>query len=163
MLTKLEQAQQRWGGSHKVIDTWLEERQELLVHYCRQVGLPPFEKTHTGKLPTQDEILKFCQVLVDYVSTGHFEIYDRVIKECTDNGCDSRALAQHLYPAVNESTDIALSFNDRYAEEMDDAKFETYAEDLSKLGAIMAERFSHEDELLQTLHKKHTEVTELAS
>lgn len=163
MLTRLEQAQERWGGSHKVIDTWLEERQELLVHYCRQAGLPPFIKEHKDTLPTQEEIMTFCQVLVDYVSTGHFEIYEQVIKECSDNGCDSRTLTQELYPSVNVSTDAALQFNDRYAENMDDEKAKTFGEDLSNLGQLLAERFSHEDKLLQVLHEKHTQVTDLAS
>jgi len=163
MLTSLEQAQQRWGGSHKVIDTWLEERQELLVHYCRQAGLPPFNKTHKDTLPTREEILTFCQVLVDYVSTGHFEIYDQVIKECSENGCDSRTLAERLYPIVNETTDIALQFNDRYADNMDDEKAKSFGIDLSNLGQMLAERFSHEDQLLQVLHEKHSQVAELAS
>ena len=31
MLTRVEKAQQKWGGSHTVIDKWLNERQELIV------------------------------------------------------------------------------------------------------------------------------------
>ena len=32
MLTRLEKAQQKWGGSHSVIDKWLTERQELSMN-----------------------------------------------------------------------------------------------------------------------------------
>ncbi|WP_462169328.1 Rsd/AlgQ family anti-sigma factor [Pseudoalteromonas lipolytica] len=44
MLTRLEKAQQKWGGSHSVIDKWLTERQELLVLFCRIAGFSPYEK-----------------------------------------------------------------------------------------------------------------------
>jgi regulator of sigma D len=44
MLTRLEKAQQKWGGSHTVIDKWLSERQELLVLYCRIAGFSPYDK-----------------------------------------------------------------------------------------------------------------------
>ncbi len=47
MLTRLEKAQQKWGGSHSVIDKWLTERQELLVLFCRIAGFSPYEKKIT--------------------------------------------------------------------------------------------------------------------
>ena len=43
MLTKIENAKQQWGGSNKLIDTWLDKRQELIVNYCQIAGIPPFE------------------------------------------------------------------------------------------------------------------------
>ena len=44
MLTRVEKAQQKWGGSHTVIDKWLNERQELIVLYCKIAGFTPYEK-----------------------------------------------------------------------------------------------------------------------
>ena len=35
MLSRFEEAQQKWGGSHSVIDAWLTERQELLLQFCK--------------------------------------------------------------------------------------------------------------------------------
>ena len=34
MLDNCQNAKERWGGVHQLIDRWLKERQELLVHYC---------------------------------------------------------------------------------------------------------------------------------
>ena len=44
MLSRFEEAQQKWGGSHSVIDAWLTERQELLLQFCKLAGFAPFEK-----------------------------------------------------------------------------------------------------------------------
>ena len=57
MLTRLEKAQQKWGGSHSVIDKWLTERQELLVLFCRIAGFSPYEKKDHA-LPDQLQIQK---------------------------------------------------------------------------------------------------------
>ena len=77
MLTRLEKAQQKWGGSHTVIDKWLSERQELLVLYCRIAGFSPYDKKDHA-LPDQLQIQNFCQLLMDYLSAGHFEVYDDI-------------------------------------------------------------------------------------
>ena len=66
MLTRLEKAQQKWGGSHSVIDKWLTERQELLVLFCRIAGFSPYEKKDHA-LPDQLQIQNFCQILMDYL------------------------------------------------------------------------------------------------
>ena len=34
MLENCRNARERWGGVSELIDRWLKERQELLVHYC---------------------------------------------------------------------------------------------------------------------------------
>ena len=34
MLAQFEQSQQQWGGVNKTIDSWLQERQAVLVSYC---------------------------------------------------------------------------------------------------------------------------------
>lgn len=44
MYTRLESAQQKWGGSLTAIDNWLDERQRLIVRYCELASLPPFDK-----------------------------------------------------------------------------------------------------------------------
>jgi regulator of sigma D len=42
MLEGCQNAQERWGGVHKIIDKWLNERQELLVFYVAFQGVKPF-------------------------------------------------------------------------------------------------------------------------
>jgi len=154
MYTRVQQAQQKYGGSLKAIDSWLQERRELIVSYCRLAGLPPFEKDrHT--MPSQDKIKEFCQLLMDYLSAGHFEVYEQIVSQCAVNGADSKALAESLYPKISVSTDLALEFNDRYAETAELQDSTRFDQDLSRLGQALEERFSLEDELIQTLSVKH--------
>ncbi|MDF2180393.1 sigma D regulator [Aliiglaciecola sp. CAU 1673] len=155
MLSKIEQAQEKWGGSHQTIDTWLQSRRELLVHYCKLAGLPPFEREHKA-LPDHDAIEHFCELLMDYVSAGHFEFYDRIMEESQLNG-QGKKLADEVYPLISETTDAALDFNDQYADIEEDQNMQSFDRHLSKLGQAMEQRFELEDRLIQTLYKHHQE------
>lgn len=160
MYTRLQSARQQWGGSSTAIDSWLEERQQLIVSYCKLAALPPFDKQQQdNQLPAQEDILGFCQLLMDYLSAGHFEVYDQIVSQCEINGNDSKSLAEALYPKISASTDIALEFNDNYAEPSADNDFATFDHDLSALGQALEERFGLEDELIQTLITKHVTVS----
>lgn len=156
MLKSLEKAKQDWGGSHSAIDSWLQERQELLVIYCKLAGLPPYERSDQA-LPKKSEILEFCQILMDYLSAGHFQIYDNLVKACAEKGPSSLKLAQSLYPQISASTDIALSFNDDYANAKEESLLPNFDEDLSTLGQALEQRFEFEDELIENLYTHHTE------
>jgi regulator of sigma D len=153
MYTRLQTARQQWGGSSTAIDNWLEERQQLIVSYCKLAALPPFDKQQDNQLPSHEAILEFCQLLMDYLSAGHFEVYDQIVSQCQENGSNSKSLAEALYPKISASTDLALEFNDKYAEA--GSTFSNFDTDLSNLGQALEERFGLEDELIQTLHNKH--------
>lgn len=159
MYTRLQSARQQWGGSSTAIDNWLEERQQLIVTYCKLAALPPFDKQNQdNQLPAHEDILGFCQLLVDYLSAGHFEVYDQIVSQCEINGEYSKSLADALYPKISASTDIALEFNDKYADTAD-IGFNRFDQDLSTLGQALEDRFGLEDELIQTLHTKHVTVS----
>lgn len=155
MYTRLQTARQQWGGTSTAIDNWLEERQQLIVSYCKLAALPPFDTQQDNQLPSQDAILSFCQLLMDYLSAGHFEVYDQIVSQCQINGSDSKSLAEALYPKISASTDLALEFNDKYADTETGNSFGSFDADLSTLGQALEERFGLEDELIQTLHNKH--------
>lgn len=155
MLTKLEQAKQDWGGTLKIVDNWLEERQECVVLYCQLAGLPPYQQEVRG-LPEQKTITKFCQLLLDYASTGHFEVYEQIIAQCKLNGEENLKIAQELYSRITTTTDTALNFNDKYAENASDKALLDFDKDLSELGQIMEGRFEREDQLLEVVHLHHT-------
>ncbi len=156
MLRKLEKAEQKWGGSNKLIDQWLKSRRKLLVHYCQIAGLPPYGKSEKF-VPSFEQVKIFCDLLVDYVSEGHFEIYDTVVNACGEYGESSKNLAQQMLPQITPTTNIALDFNDKYAETQDDHVFSQLDKDLSELAQNMENRFELEDELLEMLYRKHSE------
>ncbi|CCQ09279.1 Regulator of sigma D [Pseudoalteromonas luteoviolacea B = ATCC 29581] len=157
MLTRLEEAQAQWGGSHSVIDNWLAERQELLVLYYQVAGCAPYDKNDHA-LPDHAQIQSFCQILLDYLSAGHFEIYDDLVQQCEKKGPESLKLAQALYPRIAESTDLALDFNDKYAEALNESVSADFDRDLSTLGEALELRFELEDELIHNLYANHTTV-----
>ena len=155
MLTKLRQAKEEWGGTLSIIDNWLEERQNLVVLYCELAGLPPYQQ-ETRCLPPQEKITQFCQMLLDYASTGHFEIYEQIIRQCKLDGESNLKIAQELYSRITTTTDTALNFNDKYAESASDKALLDFDKDLSELGQIMESRFEREDQLLKVVHLHHT-------
>ncbi|MBC3766565.1 sigma D regulator [Neptunicella marina] len=146
MLTGVEQAKQKWGGAHNAIDNWLAERQLLLVMYCELAGLPPYDKA-ANALPDKERISEFCGLLMDYLSAGYFEVYEKL--------SEGEELADQLYPQIAESTDAALSFNDKYAELDSDANAQNFDVELSNLGQLLEERFEFEDKLINNLHSEH--------
>ncbi|MGY3296022.1 regulator of sigma D [Pseudomonas sp. TE6288] len=148
MLDSCQNAQERWGGVHKLIDRWLEEREELVQAFrALRDAKPAFaDKHHNGG---------FCEILVDYVSAWHFEVCEQLISEAKAFG-DERALelAEEINPRINDISQIALAFNDRCAEgECTDT--ERFAEKLAKLGSLLHERFELEDCLIEVLHNAH--------
>ena len=158
MLTKLEQARDTWGGSHTAIDGWLAERQHLIVQYCKLAGMPPYDQERK-LLPSRDVLENFCEVLVDYVSAGHFEVYDQIVAQCTINGDRNMALAQQLHPRLTDTTDAALEFNDRYADHYDSEQLDEFYRDLTALGRALETRFALEDQMIATLHRDHVNAT----
>ncbi|HED14824.1 MAG TPA: Rsd/AlgQ family anti-sigma factor [Gammaproteobacteria bacterium] len=133
---------QRRSGSKKVCQDLLQQRARLLLQYC-QISDVCVQENGT----TADLLHRFCQNLVDYVATGHFALYDRIIK-----GGERRQrvqyLAKSLYPQILESTSKVVSFSDRYAQSTDHFSLQ---QDLSTLGEVLAGRISVEDQLLAEL------------
>ena len=158
MLESCKSAQERWGGVHDLIDRWLEGRQELVVHFC-SITSPDEPQDQSASL-TQ-KIQSLCEILVDYVSAGHFEIYTQLIEEAKAFD-DSKALQlyEKIYPHIEENTQVILDFNDKYLNDTqiraNSDKLET---DLSVLGETLVERFAWEDQLITQLHSGHRKET----
>lgn len=155
MLTKLAHAKEEWGGTLSVLDKWLDNRQKIVILYCQLAGLPPYQKEKRG-LPEQALMTEFCQGLLDYASTGHFEVYEQIIETSKLHGEENLKIAQELYARINTTTDTALNFNDNYAESASEKKLLNFDADLSELGQIIEMRFEREDQLLELIHLHHT-------
>lgn len=153
MLENCQSAKERWGGVNTIIDRWLEERQLLLVQYCSLSGLEPAELTD---LQRGEKLKELCQTLVDYVSAGHFEVYDQLIKEGREFE-DKEALqeAGGLYNTIDKTTEKLLDFNDKYLETDD---LSSIATDLSRLGETLETRFTAEDRMIAVLHTSHKDL-----
>ncbi len=152
MLENCKSAKERWGGVSEIIDRWLEERQEMLVQYCALSGL----NEELSDVQRGEKLRSFCQILVDYVSAGHFEVYDQLIKEGREfDDADALQEASKLYDVVHKTTEKLLDFNDKYLETDDLAALTL---DLSQLGEALEIRFSAEDRLIAVLHTAHKDL-----
>ena len=159
MLENCRNAKERWGGVSDLIDRWLKERQELLVHYCGLSG----ETDREDLEALQPKFVRLCEVLVDYVSAGHFEIYEQLIQEAREFDDGGVELAARVYPEIEKTTEVALNFNDQIddqplTQELVEERFEA----LSELGEALESRFEMEDVLIDQLHNAHASKMESA-
>lgn len=154
MLESCKNAQERWGGVNQLIDRWLQERQELIGVFTRL--------DYSPEVPSPEALQGFCEVLVDYVSAGHFEVYEQLMNEARAFG-DQRGLelAKQIYPRIEAITEAALGFNDCCdGSENREVCFKT---ELKRLGQLLHERFDLEDCLIEVLHTAHQDqATQLA-
>jgi regulator of sigma D len=154
MLENCRNAKERWGGVSELIDRWLKERQELLVHYCDLSGTTDFSQTEALQL----KLVRLCEVLVDYVSAGHFEIYEQLIQEAREFDDGGVELAAKVYPRIEKTTETALNFNDQLnGQSMTEDKARELFQQLSELGETLESRFEMEDFLIEHLHNAHAE------
>jgi regulator of sigma D len=150
MLEDCQTLQQHWGGVSDIIDRWLEERRQLLVQYCELSEIHDFDGAnaeHGSKLQN------FCELMVDYVSVGHFEVFEQLAGEGKAFS-DSKGLKKgaELLEIIQPSTEIILDFNDKYLATDD---LEVLTTDLSDIGETLAQRFESEDKMIEVLHNSH--------
>ena len=151
MLKKFKQTQDQWGGSSDVIDHWLETRQSLIVEYCKLAALQPCSKTNVIELPTPSELQNFCQHLVDYISEGHFKIYDMVMDKWRSTGFEVTEEINQAYGKIVLTTEPLLNFTDKYAAIQSEDLLENLDSDLSFIGEVTEARFEVEDQLIRLI------------
>lgn len=137
---------ERRGQMAELIDELIVERHQVWSLYCRVAEFKPF----TSEQGVQPALNEFCQMLIDYISLGHFGIYQRILEGKERRTAVLRA-AETIYPEIAETTEAAVSFNDKY----DNADISKLAEnleaDLSLLGEKLAKRIDAEDQLCEVM------------
>lgn len=122
-------------------------RTETLVRYSSLAGIRPYRDDED----TGQALRSFCQSLIDYAASAHFQLY-RYIADGKERRQAVRAIAEQIYPQIAASTDAILNFNDRYdVSHLDGARIEALADELSRLGEMLADRISLEDEVIQAM------------
>jgi regulator of sigma D len=154
MLDNYNNAKDRWGGVSELIDGWLKERQQLIVRYCDLTGADA--GTDTPEL--RAKFNRLCEQLLDYISAGHFEVYEQLIREAKEFDDGGLELAARVYPRIEQTTEVALAFND-HLDGLDLAENDLSGlfESLSKLGESLETRFEMEDFLIEHLHNVHAD------
>ena len=155
MLNLEKPANEIWDTVDGHINHWLEDRQLLISSYCDISGVKAYSKSSA---PSYQKLQAFCELLVDYVSKGHFSIYQELQMEAQTFSID-QSLLEKTYPKIEITTEIALEFNDKYdvdAEQLIQV-ISTLTRDLSKLGEAIALRFDLEDQMIDSLHNQNRE------
>lgn len=130
---------------NQLIQKWLSERQSLIVSFNRLCSLRPYTQEGAGsELP--EALQEFCQLLVDYVSLGHFEVYEHIVATVEQCQQPKVQIPQRLLQALMDTTVCALDFNDKYQNQCNSDKLDG---DLSELGLRFAQRLEWEDDLLE--------------
>jgi len=139
---------------HNTIASLIKHRQAVMTSYCTLAGVSTFAMRDMETLrPQVAELRGFCQVMVDYTAMGHFEIYQRII-EGKERRRAVKEVAAEIYPAIAETTDFLVDFNDKY-DDLESTVVEplALAEELPKLGEIIAIRGELEDQILAALQR----------
>lgn len=145
-----QSTEQRWNTVDALVARWRLSRQDLLVQYCQASdALDGDDISSHAKTCLRD----FCQLLVDYASAGHFEVYHQLLLEAETYQDGGAETAKVLLPQIVASTEAATEFNDKYA--TGDGETGTLIKNLSKLGEILETRFELEDQLIDVLHEAH--------
>ena len=145
MLNQLESLTESVRGSNKLVDRWLHVRKHLLVAYYNLVGIKPGKESFMRL--NEKALDDFCQGLVDYLSDGHFNIYERIIREM--EGTSPYLTASKLYPRLEANTQQIMNYYDSTLENaIDHDNYLEFQQALSDLGEALEERFSLEDKLI---------------
>lgn len=145
-------AMDRRKGIGRTVSKLVDERQSVFVVFCELAGVSTFDPEGTDRSGIRPEKLTaFLELLMDYLGSGHFELYQRII-----DGHERRRLvldaAQRYYPTIAETTDFLVEFNDKYDRcsiGPDDAA--ALEADLSKVGKALSLRTDLEDKILAAL------------
>jgi len=145
-MIRQQSVSERRQQTNKLISELLEERRDVWAIYSKIAGMKPFADDQ----PVEIMVQQFCQILIDYISLGHFGVYQRLL-----DGSERRrkvlAVAEEIYPQIAQTTDAAVSFNDNY-EKLDGPSLRrNLLDDLSRLGEALAVRFELEDRLITTM------------
>jgi regulator of sigma D len=146
----------RWNAVEELLQKWLRERREILVNYAL---LASRFNDHAGVQEQQEDTLReLCQLLVDYVSVGHFEVFHELLLEAEAFADGSNTLARDIIPSIGDTTEVILGFEEKYP--LTQASHSGYADDLSLLGEILERRFELEDRLIVGLHQTHARAVD---
>jgi len=125
------------------IERLVNARTEVLSLYSQLGKQKPFDDIGTA----QELLQEFCQSLVDYAASAHFQLY-RYFAEKNERRKEVAEVAAEIYPRILEITNVILDFNDKYDCGDHCTQLTHLDDDLSKLGEELADRIELEDRLI---------------
>lgn len=153
MLSRSKRTREGWHKVDDMVRRWMQQRIQLTQDFEAVVS-PSSDICNNQELSVC--IRRFCQTLVDYVSAGHFEVYNELISEAREFNDGSLGTGIDLCRAIEQSTDLAVEFNDRFEQlEHSRSLLAELPEALGNLGKTLNSRFELEDHLIAAVHDCH--------
>ncbi|BBI73320.1 transcriptional regulatory protein AlgQ [Vreelandella aquamarina] len=150
----MQNALERWGGVHSLIDRWLDQRRALLVSFIelKEACDAELEAVSKARIDT------FSELLMDYISAGHFEIYPQLAEEAKAFNDESALhIAAQLLERLEMSTAMVLEFDEDFVSpvrcQQNLARLPAWIDRLAK---GLTERFALEEQLIARLHAAHS-------
>jgi regulator of sigma D len=141
---------EQFQAVEELLTRWLKERRALLGRYT-EIAVALDSNSDGATLRERQESL--CELLVDYVSAGHFEVFHELLNEAEAFADGSSAVAGKLIPAIGDTTEVILAYEEKY--NGGDNHTDGLKRDLSALGEVLESRFVMEDRLIAGLHNRH--------
>ncbi|WP_455212604.1 Rsd/AlgQ family anti-sigma factor [Kaarinaea lacus] len=142
---------ERRARSQQDIGKLVDSRNETLALLSDLASKQPFKTDHDTQLLLQN----FCESLIDYTASAHFQLY-RHIDEEKERREPVQKIAGEIYPRISDITQSILDFNDKYDCEDHCNNMTELAQDLSKLGEMLADRIELEDRLIKVMRAPRT-------
>lgn len=142
----------RRARTRKEIKQLIAERNNVLSQYYNLASQTEQNSDGQDNDTLLELLQEFCQDLVDYMATGHFEIYRR-IEEGDERRDDMTQLADEIYEKITNTTKVAIDFNDLYdaSRDFDKSILNDLPKHLTILGENLATRIDLEDRFINTL------------
>jgi regulator of sigma D len=153
LLTTLNRTKQVSAGNLKWIDEMIHSREKMITMYFMLLTLP-VDRDNSNELdchPSYEQLVEFCNILIDYLSRGHFEIYPKILTIMEHVSNRRLTVARRLIPRIENTTEHILEFHDKYSTELNEEKLKTLRQDLGSLGQWLEIRFKHEDRMVIAL------------
>ncbi len=150
MLKNTTYALVKFSGANKALDRWLQHRQLLVSGFQHLI-----ENTRKREdLPDIQATQYWCQELVDYLTTGHFQIFSE------SKNMDQAHQLDNDYHNIADTTPILISLQHQLCELTADqnSRFDHL---LSALGEILSYRIELESTwIASSLQHSQQEVTD---
>ena len=143
--------QERRSDSHQQIRDLVSSRTDTLCKLSELASCKPFKPNRK----TQHLLQEFCESLIDYTASAHFQLY-RFIDERKERRKPVLDVAENIYPQIVTITQRILDFNDKYDCEDHCTDLLQLERDLSFLGEMLADRIELEDKLIGILTRSRS-------
>ncbi len=150
----------RWIQMDRLITQWQLERQALLVSYSDLC----LTQNKEGKVSDQ-QLQTFCQLLIDYVLSAHFRIFEKIAAAQASISSNHTELDHAALSNILQSSLAALDFNDNYENyngHPNPTEAAQLSRDISQIGEILANRMEWEDKLVKDYQKLRRSIRDKA-